>query len=160
MIALTGGTYTYNYLPYDASKVTLGTAANWYNPLMFTLQPIGFKNTCPRNFLSGPNERNFDFSINKDTRVKWLGENGSLEFRAEIFNIFNRANLGLPNGTTYSGTLPSGYVPGAPVASGSNGAPNAAPVGATFASPLGTAGQITTTQTNSRQIQLALKLIF
>ncbi len=76
------------------------------------------------------------FSINKDTRIKWLGETGSLEFRAEIFNIFNRANLGLPNGTTYSGTLPSGYVPGAQVLN----APNAAPVGATFASPLGDCG--------------------
>ena len=159
-IALTGGAYTYNYLPYDPGKVTLGTAANWYNPLMFTLLPPGEKNTCSRNFLRGPNERNVDFSINKDTRIKWLGENGGLQFRAEIFNIFNRVNLGLPNGTTYSGTLAGNFVPGTPVAVGANAAPNAAPVGATFASPLGTAGQITTTQTNSRQIQLALKLIF
>jgi len=153
-----GGTkpYTYNYLPYDSSNVILGTAANWYNPLMFTIQPIGFKNTCSRNFLRGPNERNVDFSINKDTKIKWLGENGGLQFRAEIFNIFNRVNLGLPNGTTYSGTLPSNYIPGTPIAN----APNAAPVGASFQSPLGTAGQITTTQTNSRQIQLALKVIF
>jgi len=151
-----GGTspYTYNYLPYNPSTVILGTAANWYNPLMFTQLPIGFKNTCSRDSLSGPNERDFDFSINKDTKIKWLGENGGLQFRAEIFNIFNRVNLGVPNGTTY--TVSASGIPGTPVVN----APGLAPSGANFQSPLGTAGQITTTQTNSRQIQLALKVIF
>jgi hypothetical protein len=33
-------------------------------------------------------------------------------------------------------------------------------VGASASNPLGTAGQITTTATNSRQIQLALKIMF
>ena len=73
-IALTGGTYTYNYVPYNASTVILGTAANWYNPLMFTLQPIGFKNTCPRNFLSGPNERSSTFPSTRTPSLNGWGK--------------------------------------------------------------------------------------
>ena len=154
---LSGTSYTYDYVPYNAATVNaapFGTATNWYNPLMFTDLPIGFKNTCPRDFMSGPPEKDFDFSINKDTKIKWLGENGGLQFRAEIFNIFNRANLGIPNGSTY--TFSTSGIPGTPVAN----APGLAPVGATLANPYGTAGQITTTQTDPRNIQLALKLIF
>ena len=31
---------TETWVPYDPSTVILGTAANWYNPLMFNLQPM------------------------------------------------------------------------------------------------------------------------
>ena len=73
---------------------------------------------------------------------------GSVEFRAELFNVINHANFGLPASTEFAGTItdPAG--------------PSEAPTGATLANPLGTAGKITSTATTSRQIQFALKLIF
>jgi len=77
-----------------------------------------------------------------------------LQFRAEVFNFMNHANFGIPNGTAFAGTLTN-------TAAGGNAGGNIqAPVGASASNPLGTAGQITTTATNSRQIQLALKIMF
>ena len=49
--------------------------------------------TAGRNILSGPPERNWDFSLVKDTKLGFLGEGGMLEFRAEFFNILNHTNF-------------------------------------------------------------------
>ncbi len=46
-----------------------------------------------RNAVYGPGLVNFDFSLVKDTH---FGEKLNAEFRAEIFNIFNRANFNPP----------------------------------------------------------------
>jgi hypothetical protein len=95
-----------------------------------------------RDSVRGPAFRNLDFSVVKDTGIKPLGENGKLEFRAEIFNILNHANYALPNRTVFNG-------------------PTSNPVpGNTSESAPGTAGQILSTVGASRQIQLALKLSF
>ncbi len=42
---------------------------------------------------------NFDIALIKDTPFghRGGGELGTLEFRAEFFNIFNRVNFGLPS---------------------------------------------------------------
>jgi hypothetical protein len=90
--------------------------------------------------LRGPGSGTWNLSINKDTRIGWLGEKGALEFRAEIFNLLNRANFSLPSGATFAGTLTDGAGP--------------------TETPLSGVGQIKSTQTSSRQIQLALKMIF
>jgi hypothetical protein len=60
-----------------------------------------------------------------------LSERVSLQFRAEFFNAFNHVNLGSPNTTVFSGTL---------------------------VSP--SAGLISTLATDSRRIQLGLKVIY
>ena len=69
-----------------------------------------------------------------------LGEAGSIQFRAEFFNILNRTNFGMPSGNVFSGS--------------------ASDKGAYSETPLSSAGQITNTSTTSRQIQLALKIVF
>ena len=46
-----------------------------------------------RNSLTGPPERNWDFSLVKDTKLGFLGEAGMLEFRAEFFNVMNHPNF-------------------------------------------------------------------
>jgi hypothetical protein len=38
-----------------------------------------------------------DFSTTKSFALRPLGEAGRLEFRAEFFNLFNRANFGVPS---------------------------------------------------------------
>ncbi len=55
--------------------------------------------TLGRNTFRGPNYRDFDIALIKDTTFGHRGnaEFGTLEFRAEFFNIFNIVNFGLPS---------------------------------------------------------------
>ena len=48
-----------------------------------------------RNVFHGPGDINFDVTLMKRTRI---GENKTIEFRSEFFNIFNHANFNNPNG--------------------------------------------------------------
>jgi hypothetical protein len=88
-----------------------------------------------RNEVYGPGLIDFDFSAVKDTRVV---EKVTVQFRAEMFNIFNRPNFNPPLVNS--------------VLFGQDGSSNAF--------PSGTAGQLDSTSTSSRQIQFALKVIF
>ena len=103
-------------------------------------EPKGFLGTVTRNLLRGPSLTDVDLSINKDTALRILGEHGNLQFRVEVFNLLNHPNFGMPSGNVFAGTLTdkTNYVE----------------------APLGTAGSITKTVTTSRQIQLALKVVF
>ena len=65
----------------------------WFNPGAFTLQPFGTLGDLRRNTLFGPGFVDLDTSVTKVTRVT---ESTNLEFRAEIFNLFNHPNYGLP----------------------------------------------------------------
>jgi hypothetical protein len=147
-LPVSGGTNSYTFIPYNASTVITGNPNNWFNPLMFQLEPVGRIGDAPRSLLLGPGLAIWNFSVGKDTKVPYLGEQGNIEFRAEFFNILNRANFALPSSTAFTGTLtdPAGH--------------SEAPSGATTANPLGNAGKITATNTTSRQVQFALKLIF
>jgi hypothetical protein len=59
----------------------------------------GYFGTLGRNTFRGPGYRNFDIALIKDTPFGSRGgaEFGTLEFRAEFFNIFNFVNFGLPS---------------------------------------------------------------
>jgi len=87
-----------------------------------------------RNTVIGPGTSNLDFSLFKNNRIRAISENFNVQFRAEVFNVFNRANFSSPtdNRTVFGqdGSLTPGV------------------------------GLITSTQTPSRQIQFALKLVF
>jgi hypothetical protein len=122
----------------------LGTPNLWFDPCAFTEQPLGLLGNAGRNTLRGPGLANLDFSLLKRNRLQFLGESGQLEFRAEIFNILNRANF-------------ASISPGAGNATANTLFPGSAPAGEL---PLTSAGVLTRTSTASRQIQFALKLIF
>jgi hypothetical protein len=89
-----------------------------------------------RNSLTGPGLVNFDFMVFKNNYIHRISESFNLQFRAEMFNVFNHANYLPPinNETIFSGS-------GA-VASGTPG-------------KLDTTGGF-----ESRQIQLSLKAIW
>ena len=123
----------------------LGTPALFYDPCAFTLQTVGTLGNVTRNTVRGAPFNNLDFSVTKDTPLKFR-EGTALQFRAEFFNIFNHPNFGVPNRTVYTGTLTNG-----PLANGTSG-----PV----ENPQANAGQITTTANTARQVQLALRFIF
>ena len=174
--ACNGSTVTYNFIPYDPKTVSTGNPNSWFNPLMFSLSPLtvapggavcttttcslatncgttanplicawGTLGNAGRDTLEGPGLGTWNFSIAKDTKLGFLGEAGSVEFRAEFFNLLNRANFGSPNGNVFTG------------GQGTAAAPN---YGAFSQQPSSTVGQIQQTTGTSRQIQLALKVIF
>ncbi|MEK6334161.1 MAG: carboxypeptidase regulatory-like domain-containing protein [Acidobacteriota bacterium] len=73
------------------------------NPAAFTAPAPGVFGNVPRNFLRGPNFRQFDLVLRKRFR---FSETINLEFRTEIFNVFNRANFDIP-GSRLNLALPS-----------------------------------------------------
>lgn len=73
------------------------------NPAAFTSPQPGTFGNVPRNALRGPNFQQFDLVFNK--RFKF-SETTNLEFRTEIFNVFNRANFDIP-GSRLNLALPS-----------------------------------------------------
>jgi hypothetical protein len=101
----------------------------WFNPACFALQTQGTLGNLGRDVARGPGLLTTDLALLKDTRIR---ESLNLQFRAEFFNIFNRANFGLPVSGAFSGT----------------GTPNSQ------------FGKITSIVGTPRQVQLALKLIF
>lgn len=107
-----------------------GNVGQWFNPGAFLAPPngSGFYGNLGRDTLIGPGLGTWDLAFTKDTSLR---DRVRLQFRAEQFNILNRANLGAPNAVTFT---PSGVSP--------------------------TAGVITSTTTSSRQTQFALKLLW
>jgi len=119
--------------PAFRGPVILGSPNQWFNSNAFlapanTATNGGFYGNVGRDTLIGPGLATWDFSVLKDTRIR---ERLNLQFRAEIFNLLNRANFNLPNAVVFT---PSGVSP--------------------------TAGVITSTSTTSRQVQFGLKLLW
>ncbi len=110
--------------------VILGTPAQWFNPAAFLAPPnnSGFYGNLGRDTLIGPGLGEWDLAFLKSTQLR---ERLALQFRAELFNILNRANFDAPNAVTFT---PTGVSP--------------------------TAGLITSTSTSSRQTQFAVKLLW
>src|SRR5262245_14016552 len=81
-------------LPDDRSKGQ--KIARWFNTDAFSINAAGTFGTLGRNTLRGPGLANVDFSTFKRFVMPYK-ESHSLEFRAEFFNLFNRANLNNPN---------------------------------------------------------------
>jgi hypothetical protein len=73
------------------------------NPAAFTTPAPGTFGNVPRNFLRGPSFRQFDVVLNKRIR---FSESKNLEFRTEIFNVFNHTNFDVP-GSRLNLALPS-----------------------------------------------------
>jgi hypothetical protein len=66
------------------------------NSAAFANPPTGSNGNLGRNSLAGPGLLNIDASLNRSIAVKWLGEAGRLNLRADAFNFLNHANLNNP----------------------------------------------------------------
>ncbi len=110
------------------------TPNRWANPLAFAVPAQYTYGSAGRDILNGPGVQDWDFSLIRDFR---LTESKTLEFRAEMFNIFNHANFSLPNGDASSASF--GVIGNTiqPIAGQASGGPG-----------------------NPRQIQFALRFIF
>ena len=69
-------------------------AANWFNRAAFASPAPGTFGSSGRNTIIGPRLHIVDLSVGKTTK---LNDRFTTQFRAEAFNLFNRANLSLPN---------------------------------------------------------------
>jgi carboxypeptidase family protein len=85
----------------------------YYNPAAFALPAPGSYGSIERNAFYGPGFASVDLSVFKNFKIK---ERYSIQFRSEIFNIFNRLNMGNPDGSIsgglISGTRHGGDAPG------------------------------------------------
>jgi hypothetical protein len=139
----------------------LGNDRAFINPAAFSTPAPGTFGNGARNLLHGPLLSQLDLTLSKKFA---LTERVNLEFRSEIYNLFNRANFsnpanvrlaqGIPNGGTFAG----GVVP-----VGTTIQPNQA---FSTANAGGNFGVLTSTVSNqigigtNRQIQLSLRLNF
>jgi hypothetical protein len=105
-----------------------------FDPSAFQPQALGVFGDLGRNTLVAPGVRDVDFSLSKSTRIT---ESTSVQLRLDIFNLTNHTNFGFPNAALYAGYGPTGNI-----------------------LTNGTAGQITSTATTSRQLQLSAKFVF
>jgi hypothetical protein len=116
--------------PIFTGPIILGGPGRYFDPNAFIAPLANTYGNAPRNFLVGPGLVETDFSLAK----KFLfTERYNLQFRAELFNIFNHTNFNNPNPVVLTSAT-SGTSP--------------------------TAGVITSTSTSSRQVQFGLKLLW
>jgi hypothetical protein len=111
-----------------SGPVVTGNPNQWFNPNAFVLSMPGTWGSLGRGVYNGPGLAEVDMSLFKRIAVT---ERTNLQFRAEFFNVQNRANFATPNAIVFSNGL---------------------------VSP--SAGLISSTVTSSRQIQFGLKLMF
>jgi hypothetical protein len=69
------------------------TPTQWFNTGAFVLPAQNSFGTSGRNVVVGPGLANLDFSLQKDAN---LGERLKLQFRCDLYNIFNHPNFDLP----------------------------------------------------------------
>jgi len=99
------------------------TPNQWALDSAFSIPNLYTYGNAGRDTLNGPGTHDWDFSIIRKFR---LTESKELEFRAEMFNIFNQANFALPDGNisdTTFGVIPNTVQPIAGQASGGPGDP-------------------------------------
>jgi hypothetical protein len=115
--------------PGASANPVLGTVDHWFDPSAFVLPAPGFVGTLPRNTIIGPNMKTVDLMGGKNFGLWGASE---LQFRFEVYNLFNRANFGLPQQTVFNanGTVRED------------------------------AGRITDTSTSARQIQIGAKVVW
>jgi hypothetical protein len=105
----------------------------WFDPSVFAFPGTGATVThfgnLPRNAVDGPTFSNTDFTVQKTTTIT---ESKHLQFRADMFDVFNHPNLGQPGRIAGSSTF--GKITNTRFAGGDSG--------------------------SSRQIQFALRLLF
>jgi hypothetical protein len=116
----------------------------WFNPNCFVPGPFGTYGNAGRDTIVGPNLWGMDAALHKDFKITKISEQLAVQFRAEAFNILNHPTFQNPNASPFVASLASAN----PANPSSGVVPN------------GSAGLITATNSQPRQLQLALKIVF
>jgi Carboxypeptidase regulatory-like domain/TonB-dependent Receptor Plug Domain len=115
----------------DPAPPTLGAALAPGDLRCFNL-----KGNSGRNIAIGSGTTAVDFSVFKNNYIRKISENFNVQFRAEMFNVFNHANFAPPV------------------------TPDNTDIFDATGAPTGVAGLLTKTSTTAREIQFAIKVIF
>ena len=100
------------------------------------LRCFNLKGNSGRNIVISPGLLETDFSVFKNNYIRKISETFNIQFRAEMFNVFNHANFAPPV------------------------TPDNTDIFTAAGDPTGVAGRLTRTTTTAREIQFALKVIF
>ncbi len=71
------------------------TGGQFFSAAAFASSALGQEGDADRRFFHGPGINNFDFAVLKTTQIT---ERINLQFRAELFNLFNHAQFVTPSG--------------------------------------------------------------
>jgi hypothetical protein len=120
----------FNPLPgCSVNAINPGNPSNYIKVECFAWPALGELGNLGRNTLRGPGFQEYDFSLLKNWNL--LRERARLQFRAEVFNILNKANFQAPKTKIFDG----------------------------LGNVISTASRLTSpTQANGREIQFGLKL--
>lgn len=119
-----------SYNPAFKGNIILGDPNEYFNPNAFVVPSSGSYGNVDRDTLIGSGLAQLDLALLKNTSIS---ERVQLQFRAEFFNLPNRANSNTPNNVVFTSNS---------------------------ATPSPTAGVVSSTSTASRQIQFGLKLLW
>jgi hypothetical protein len=130
-----------NYIKTQCFAIPTAPSAAFYtancDPAFGTApQCFNLRGNAGRNILTGPGTSNLDFSLFKNHAIKRISESFNVQFRAEFFNILNRANFAVPVSPDHTDIFDS------------------------TGAPTGVAGLLTSTTTTAREIQFALKVVW
>lgn len=100
------------------------------------LQCFNLRGNAGRNIMTAPGLINLDFAVFKNNHIRRISESFNIQFRAEMFNITNRANFAPP------------VLPDQTDIFGSDGSLN------------DSAGEIKSTVTSAREVQFGIKVIW
>ena len=129
-----------NYIRTQCFTVPTAPSLAYYNANCDPAKPFpacfNLRGNAGRNILTSPGLTDLDASLFKNIPVKRISESFNIQFRAEFFNILNHANFAPP------------ILPDNTDIFDSTGAPT------------GVAGLLTSTTTDNREIQFALKVIW
>lgn len=116
----------------DPDGIVRGGAERYFDPSAFELQAPGTFGNVGRNSFTGPGLATFDVALARPLASGWPGRDGRLEMRVDLFNLFNRVNLGMPQRIVFAGVRQD-------------------------EEPISSAGRITSTTTGPRELQLSLR---
>jgi hypothetical protein len=94
------GGYRPNLVPGQPIYLSTSDKTQYVNPAAFALPAPGTFGNLTRGLVRQPSNTNVDFSLNKN----WsMHERYQIQFRAEFFNLFNRANFNGFNNSVFNG---------------------------------------------------------
>jgi hypothetical protein len=138
-------------VPGEDCRASGGPETQWFNPNAWTINghQIGTNGNAERHECDGPGYFRVDMAL---TKTIPLGKKVQLQFRAEMFNVFNKTNFLSDDGTQVQTT----WTPENPVFDTGSAATATRVISAT---PAGNFGQLNRAA-DPRQMQLGIRLSF
>jgi hypothetical protein len=88
-----------------SGKLPHPTVAEWFDTTAFATPATGTFGNSRRNILYGPHFANVDLSVGKTFAVSQTHEAWKLQFKLDMYDVFNHPNYGLPNANIGAGSV-------------------------------------------------------